>query len=702
MLLQRISQDTPSFRMDNRLLNLCLILGLPLAMLFALDSTYRGNILDTLLWLRQYPKQFVLSYVLMFGLINLFSILQRKLYAGIGVLFLSCFSILGLISREKLILRGEPLLPWDLILGKEALSISKAMDGHVQFAPFLLIGIITLILLRSVFLIPKENFRWREKLAAPVLSLIILLSFYTGTISLEKSFSLQQINWSQKMNYDENGMLLGFMLNTTYLSIEKPDDYQLDAVEQLIKKSEAGYTVDPDFKPNIIFVMSEAFWDPTLLKEVSFSEDPIPFFHYLQKTQTSGTMLSPVYGGGTANTEFEVLTGLSTQFFPRGVIPYVEYVRKPVEALPTVLNKQGYETTAIHTYHNWFYGRNNVYKNFDFNKFVSKEFFNDPEYSGQYIRDTELSKRILDEIQKTDKPDFIYAVSMQAHGPYPSEATEHPITTSGNLRKESKAILENYTNTISDVDQSLKMLIQGLEQSNQPSIVVFFGDHLPMLGTNYDVYKEANYFQDEITYQDYLNMHSVPFVVWDNFSDHKDQLRLSANFLGSYVLERTEKAGTLMTDFLSTLSAQGSSVIINNHHQQNETISQQDLTDYQLLQYDLLFGDQYAYQLRPDHKPPINKDYIYGDGPALIVKAASSQTGVIELQGENFTEEDKVYVNGQPAQASFVNPTHISVSLPEGIIKKNSGTLEIQLKLADSLDHVISQSNLYKLALSSP
>ncbi|AET69965.1 phosphoglycerol transferase family protein, alkaline phosphatase superfamily [Desulfosporosinus orientis DSM 765] len=701
MLLQRISQNTPNFKLDNRLLNICLVMGLPLSMLFALDATYRGNIFDTLHWIRQYPKQFALSYVLMFGFINLFYILHRKIYTGIGVLFLSFFSIVGFISREKLILRGEPLLPWDLILSKEAMSISKAIDGNVQFMPLLLIGIITLILLGCIFLIPKENFRWRGKLAPSVLSLVILLSFYTGTISLEKSFSLQQINWSQKLNYDENGMLLGFILNTTYLAVEPPNNYQQDAIQQIIDQAKPSYTVDPNFKPNIIFVMSEAFWDPTLLKEVSFSEDPIPYFHYLQKTQTQGIMLSPVYGGGTANTEFEVLTGLSTQFLPRGVIPYVEYVRKPIEALPTALNQQGYETAAIHTYDNWFYGRNNVYKYFDFNKFISKEFFNNPEYNGQYIRDTELSKRILDEIQKTDKPDFIYAVSMQAHGPYSSEETEHRITTSGNLTKDSKAILENYTETISDVDQSLKLLIQGLEQINQPSIVVFFGDHLPMLGTNYDVYKEAHYFQDEITYEDYLNMHSVPFVVWDNFSDKKDKLRLSSNFLGSYVLKRAEKAGTLTTDFLSTLSAKGSSVIINNHHMEKEKISETDITDYQLLQYDLLFGDEYAYQFRPDHKPPINSDYVYGDGPPLIVSAASPHTGVIELEGENFTEEDQVYVNGQVVQSTFENPTRISISLPEGM-KKSSEDLEIKLKLADSMGHVISESNIFKMASFSP
>lgn len=96
------------------------------------------------------------------------------------------------------------------------------------------------------------------------------------------------------MNYEENGMLLGFILNTTYLSVDKPDDYEKEVVNQIMNDTTPAYAVDPNFKPNIIFVMSEAFWDPTLLKEVSFSEDPIPYFRSLQKDQTSGVMLSPV------------------------------------------------------------------------------------------------------------------------------------------------------------------------------------------------------------------------------------------------------------------------------------------------------------------------------------------------------------------------------------------------------------------------
>ncbi|MDO0824753.1 LTA synthase family protein [Desulfosporosinus nitroreducens] len=697
MFLPKISSNVTNFKFYNGLLNLSLITCLPLFMLFSLETVYRGGISSTLSWIAQYSKQFLLSYVLMFGVINFFYVFKRKIYISMGVLFLSFFSLIGLISRQKLIWRGEPLLPWDLILGKEALIIAKEFSGTPELIPLLYISVITISLLLSVQVIPKEVFNWRGKLAPFAISLALLISFYSGVISLEKTFSLQQINWSQKLNYEENGMLLGFILNTTYLSVDKPDNYEQELVKEIISNTTPSYIVDPNFKPNIIFVMSEAFWDPTLLKEVSFSEDPIPYFRSLQKDQTSGVMLSPVYGGGTANTEFEVLTGLSTQFLPKGVVPYVEYLRKPIDALPAVLKKQGYETTAIHTYDNWFYGRNNVYKNLAFDKFISKEFFDQPEYNGPYIRDTELSQRILSEMKKTEKPDFVYAVSMQAHGPYSAEETpENSVKVSGDISPSSRAILENYTQIISDVDQSLKLLIEGLEQLSEPSIAVFFGDHLPMLGTNFDVYQEANFFQDELNYQDYLNMYSVPFVVWDNFSNDKEELRISSNFLSSYILERAKKPGSPTTDFLHSLIQNGSSVVISEHHLQREDISQKEISQYQLLQYDILFGNEYAYLIKPDHKPQVNSDYIVGDGRALIVNASPPNTSVIEITGENFLFDHKVYINGQLVQTDFENPTYITASLPKRLNNK-SGALDIQIKLTDSMGNVISESNTFKL-----
>ncbi len=285
---------------------------------------------------------------------------------------------------------------------------------------------------------------------------------------------------------------------------------------------------------------------------------------------------------------------------------------------------------------------------------------------------------------------------MQAHGPYSTEQNpNNSIKISGNLSPESKAILENYTQIISDVDQSLKLLITELEKSGESSIVVFFGDHLPMLGTSLDVYKEANFFHDEIDYQDYLSMYSVPIVVWDNFSRGKKELRLSSNFLSSYILELAKKTGSSTTDFLYNLRQNDSSVVISEKHLNKENISQTALGHYQLLQYDILFGDEYAYFLKPDRKPLFNADYVLGDERALIVSATPPNTSVIEIQGENFLQDHKVFINGQLVQTDFENPTYMTASLPKSLNKP--GALDIQLKLTDSMGKIISESNTFKL-----
>jgi len=673
--------------------NLLSLLMIPLVTLMALQIFYNGNLFSVYAWVLKYPKQFLVSYVLMLGIINIFYGLPRKAYLAIcGILF-GLFSILGFISRQKLIIKGSPLLPTDFSLAKEAIEISSRFKYVYLWMALIAIGAFVLIMLMLKFT-PREKYKWPQKTAVFLTSVTLLTVFYTAFGPIQKAFALQSNNWSQKMNYEENGMMLGFALNAEYLKVPEPSNYQEGAIKQVREASKATYSADPEFKPNIIFVMSEAFWDPTLMKNVSFSQDPMPFFHSLQKSQTSGIMLSPVYGGGTANTEFEALTGFSTQFLPDGSIPYAQYVNKPIEALPSILQRQGYATSAIHPYDNWFYNRNNVYKNLGFDKFISKEFFNSPKTNGQYILDTELTKKILDEVKATDKPDFIYATSMQNHGPYSStQNPQNKIKVNGsNLSPASQAILENYTNTVSDVDQSLKQLIEGLKQSKEPTEVIFYGDHLPMLGDDYSVYKDAGFVNGDSSYEDYLKLHSVPFVTWNNFSTTKQNLNLSSNFMGTYALQLARKSGSLMTDFLSNLMKNGSDVVMNQDYLSQGKITPTEVDQYKLLQYDLMFGKNFIDQLEPSHKPPTNNGYIQGDELPKITNVVISN-GLITIQGENFVENDKVYIDGKPMESTFASSNGLSASLPKDLIGK-SRTLEIQIKLFDSMSKVISQSNV--------
>lgn len=661
-----------------------------------MDIFNDGDFYSVYVWIRQYPQEFLLSYLLMFGLINIFYILPRRVYLMISSIFLALFSILGFISRQKFIIKGTPLLPSDFFLVQEVIEISGRFKNVIISIAIISFSALTLILLLFKY-IPKEKYKWPQKFAVVSISSMLLFIFYANFGNIQKAFSLEVINWSQKMSYDENGMLLGFILDAEYLKVPRPLDYQENTIQQILEEPKAAYPVDPDFKPNIIFVMSEAFWDPTLMKDVSFGQDPIPFFHSLQKSQTGGIMLSAVYGGGTANTELEALTGFSTQFLPGGVIPYAHYINRPIEALPTILQRQGYATSAIHTYDNWYYNRNNVYKYFGFDKFISKEFLNNPEYKGQYIRDTELTKKILAGVKETNKPDFIFAVSMQSHGPYSSvKNPENTIKVSDStLSPSSQAILENYANTVSDADQSLEQLIQGLKQIKEPTIVIFFGDHLPLLGDNYSVYKEAGFIKADNSYQDYLQLHSVPFVTWNNFSSAKQSLRLSSNFMGTLALELAKKSGSPMTDFLSNLMQHGSNVVINPDYSSQEKITPTEKNKYELLQYDLLFGQEYTYQVEPGHKPPKNNTYIQGNGQLEITKV-ESPGGFLKIQGKNFVENDRVYINGKLVKSAFLDSNNLTVNLPEDLRNKN-GALNIQIKLIDSQKNMISQSNLYLL-----
>ncbi len=677
-------------------INLLYLLMIPLVTLLALQIFYNGNLFSVYAWIIEYPKQFLVSYILMFGIINVFYGLPRKAYLAVSGILFGLFSVLGFISRQKLNIKGSPLLPTDFSIAKEAIEISGRFKDVYIWMALITIGAFVLIVLLLKFT-PQEKYKWSQKAAVFLTSLTLLTVFYTAFGPIQKAFALQLNNLSQKMNYEENGMMLGFALNAEYLKVPEPVNYQESAIKQVVEGSEATYATDPDFKPNIIFVMSEAFWDPTLMKNVSFSEDPMPFFRSLQKSQTSGTMLSPVYAGGTANTEFEVLTGFSTQFLPNGAIPYAQYVTKPIEALPTILQRQGYATSAIHPYDNWFYNRNNVYKDLGFDKFISKEHFNSPELKGQYIRDTELTKKILDEVKATDKSDFIYATSMQAHGPYASTPDpQNKIKVSGsNLSPASQAMLENYSNTLADVDQSLKQLIEGLEQSDEPTEVIFFGDHLPLLGNDYSVYKEAGFIKGDNSYQDYLDIHSVPFVTWNNFSTSKQDLSLSSNFLGTYALQLAQKSGSCMTDFLSNLMKNDSDIVINQDYLSQEKITPTEVNQYKLLQYDLMFGNDFTNQLEPSHKPAINNGYIQGEGPAKITDAVISD-GLLTIKGENFNENDEVYIDGNSMESTFASANGLAVSLPKDFSGK-SRPLEIQIKLSDSMSKVISKSNVYQL-----
>ena len=681
---------------------------LPLALLLITELVQRGSILSVLKWPFFQPAEFLAGYLLAWSFLAILLALTNRLKLSFFVL--TAISLLfALISNTKQQFRGEPLLPWDFVLGKETTNIISYFLSFINLKViFFLVGLVVLgvILFRYV---PSEQKLSRNsvkvRVALLALAVVMISSVYAGKpLPFKQFLGLECITWDQKLNNSMNGMYLAFLTNIKWLSIEQPLNYQEESISGIVQKHGSLDSVSADqpnaVKPNIIMIMNEAFWDPTLLPGVTFKQDPLPFIHSLQEKHAVGSLLVPVYGGATVNTEFEALTGHTSSFLPGGSIAYSQYVRRPLESLASILANQGYITTAIHSYHNWFYRRDEVYHNLGFEKFISSEFFIEPQVKRYYISDREVSQLVIAESQKAEqeKPFFVFAVTMQNHGPYVVGYEKEHIKVEGDISAEAKRIIEIYAQGVADADQSLQMLTEHFAQSERPTIIIFFGDHLPALGEDYQVYRETGYFEGDLSsYEEYKKMYTVPVVMWSNYlPDGEEDLQLTTSFMTPYLLHQAGLKGSFYTDYLYTLSQSFPELPSRSYYRQ-AGIDASLLEDYQLLQYDLLFGKGYLYQ---GIQPPIKQaGYFLGKEKMELESACvqeeekgNSSQWILAATGKNFTPTSKIYLNDKPLETKFADESHLTAVVSEKVLRKPDA-MTVQVRLTDSLDIIITQSN---------
>ena len=693
---------------------------LPLAVLFFTELVQRGNILSVLKWPIFQPAEFLTGCLLVSSFLAILVAITNRFKPSFFVL-LAISLLFAFISNTKQKFLGEPILPWDFVLGKETTNIIYYFGDFINLKLILfLVGFIVLgIVLFRYFPSEEKLNRHSVKVRVAIfaLALVMISSLYVGKpLPLKQTLGLQCITWDQKLNNSMNGLYLAFLTNIQWLSVEQPPNYQEGSITEIVQKygsldsaSAEGSSADnpnkdnPNkVKPNIIMIMNEAFWDPTLLPGVTFNQDPLPFIHSLQEKKAVGSLLVPVYGGATVNTEFEALTGHTTSFLPGGSIAYSQYVRRPLESLASILANQGYATTAIHSYHNWFYRRDEVYRDLGFEKFISAEFFVEPQIKRFYISDRQVSQLIIEETQKVepDKPSFVFAVTMQNHGPYVVGYEQEQIKVKGDITAEAKRILEIYAQGAVDADQSLEMLVEHFAQGERPTIIVFFGDHLPALGEDYQVYQETGFFTGNMSnYEEYKKMHTVPVVLWSNYlPEGEEDLQLTTSFLAPYLLHQAGLQGSFYTDYLYALSQSLPELPSRSYYGQ-AGIDRRYLEDYQLLQYDLLFGKNYLYRGK---MPPIKQaGYFLGKEKMELESAnvqeevkGKSEQGIVVATGKNFTPDSRIYLNDKPLATKFEDEKHLTAVVSEKALNSaETEELTVQVKLADSLDIIIAQTN---------
>lgn len=697
-----------------RIKSYIIYLLLPLALVVLMEVIYSGGLPRFYTWADKYVREFQLGYLVAFGLLNIFAVFPKKIYFNIVNIIFILALVFSYVNKTKISIKGEPLLPWDLMLQNEALNISEYFNLISNKGLIILLFILFLVI--EIYIIKHiiKSDNKQNSFFVAVISIMLLLSLYTDKpYAIQKAFGPTIITWDQDSHYAQNGFLLGFFLNSKMYAVEKPVDYSAWKISSIKNKVEnqsvMGTNTEPsNIKPNIIVVMSEAFWDPTVMTNISFNKECLPFFKKMQERFTSGHIISPVFGGGTVNTEFEVLTGFSTKFIRSGAIAYSQYINKPIDSLARILSEEGYACTAIHPYHNWFYKRNEVYRYMGFDRFITAESMLEPEYKGQFISDREVTKMIVKEVKRTEGRDFIFAVTMQNHGPYDTSDTESlienekdRITVEGDLSDEAKSLLEYYAQGIYYSDRALKELITNFAKSKEPTIVLFFGDHLPLLGENRKVYNEAKYFNEIEPYEAYLRNYSVPFIIWDNFLETREQgIMMSANFMPAYILNMAGLKGTPFMNYLEYVYEQGLRVIPNKKYYNNLAINEESINEYMDLQYDLLFGQKYLNNnIALEDKDAfclgleefMITDLAKKDKETDESKASDDKEATLEVKGKGFTKNSVVYINDEPIDTQLINSGCLSATVPNDLFNADS-VLAVQVKIIDSLNKILVES----------
>ncbi|WP_135554438.1 LTA synthase family protein [Paenibacillus cymbidii] len=735
-VVKKIRKRTTAFFAAHRPLSLLfgavLLVAGALLLAAGVELIQRGSAHAVWTWIDGNRHSYYMNAGIDFFVLLLIYCLVGSLFLGLSLTALLLF-VVSLVSYYKTKLIGDPFMPWDLFLKKEGMDIIPLVTGTSAMLKLAYVVAIALAVMLFRLFLPKLKLPivYRGLAALVACFMLYSLSFkpvWTGDVA--NKLGIQDINWNQAQNYDVNGVTLGFAMNVKNAVVPKPPGYNQAAVETIAAALPASLTAGREdvavaksggLQPNVIFIMSESFWDPTLLPDITFSEDPLPTIHKLQQTTTSGYLLSPQFGGGTANVEFEVLTGESMSLLPAGSIPYQQYIGRPTPSLASYFGDQGYKSMGIHTYEGWFWNRNTVYKNLGFQSFMSKEYFSNPSYSGGFISDDEMANAVIKQVDSTDKPMFIYSVTMQNHGPYDMERySTNPITATGDkLTADSKSMLEMYTHGAHEADQSLQKLIDHFSLSDEPTVIVFYGDHLPMLGYDYEIYRQGGFVGSansaEWSLEETRKMHSTPLVMWSNFPMETEKLpAVSSSFLGSYVLDRLGMQQPAQFAFNYDLYTKMPGLLKNLvvgadgelHAQVPETF-QNEVNQYRDLQYDTLFGKQFLQQITNENflvnYPVQGYNEEFTDVAITSIEQKELASGEIELtiSGKNFYDGAYAVVNGKKVAPDSLSSDTMVISVTKDLLKKQD-SLSIQVKQLNSKNVQLAQSNVVQVDVNRP
>ena len=609
---------------------LCILLSFSIN--FIIESVSRRSVFDCLNYLIHSPMTFLYNSFLIFFTFSIAYLVKRRIfvYVMVSIFWLAT----GITNGVILSYRTTPFTVTDLALLESVMSIIPNYLNTVQMVLAAAAGAVVLITLVLVFLFMPKHKQKINYLKSIVGIIVLGVSLFGFT-----NFAINQ-NWVStyfgNLNYAYRDYGFPYCFVNTWLNtgISKPANYCSQEILGIFTKEELknltsipASTADGKRKPNVVMLQLESFFDPTLMAGLTFSEDPVPNYHKLKEEYSSGFMTVPSIGAGTANTEFEVLSGMRVRFFGPGEYPYKSVLKdKTCETIAYDLKRLGYGTHAIHNHRGAFYGRNKVFPNLGFDTFTSLEYMNNVSKTPKnWAKDGVLTEEILAALKSTDSEDLVYTISVQGHGQYPTtEMIENPTVTMSGIEAESDAYaFEYYLQQIHEMDEFLGELTKALKSFDEPTVLALYGDHLPSLNINDTDLVNKSVYQTQ-------------YVIWNNFGMKKEDKNLYSYQLGAEVLNRIDIHEGVLTKY----------------HQDHQEDSKY-LTNLKALQYDMLYGKNYIFGEMEPYNPTKMKMGVKEIKVEKVVEIGSKYY----IKGQNFTPFSKISIGDKVLDTIFLGPT---------------------------------------------
>ena len=605
------------------------------ALLLNLVIETLGRMSTTSIWggfqfLIDEPIVFLYNTLIIFATLVIASVFKRRLFVfTIVSLF---WLVIGIVNGVILTQRMTPFTVKDLSILDDGITIVSNYMSTFQIVMAAIgvavaIGLLVLLFIKGPK--KKERVKWKRNLIGV---LLVLAVTFGATSIMIKTGKIETFFGNLAYAYRDYGVVYCFTNTWLNTGISKPDNYSQDRMLDIFSDEELGddnamlltQKDEDEEHPNIIFLQLESFIDPSNITSIETSKEACPNFRNLVNNYPSGQLTVPACGAGTANVEFEVMTGISAKFFGPGEYPYKSVLKeKTMETLGYDLKSLGYSTHAIHNHRAVFYNRNTVFANMGLDTFTSIEYMSDVEKTPKnWAKDNILTESMLDALNSTESRDMIYTISVQGHGKYPSEQViQNPeITVTSAPSEELKWKFEYYVNQVHEMDNFIGQLTEALSNYDEPVVLVMYGDHIPAIDMT----------EDDLASR---NLYGTEYVIWSNFGLDGDDEDMYSYQLAAHVTEMLDmQVGTVFT------------------YQQNHKNSETYLEDLKAIGYDILYGKYYLYGGKNPFEPTDMKMGVKDITIDEVVKIGDKYY----IKGKNFTEYSKVTLDGKTLKTIYL------------------------------------------------